>query len=51
MTRLPAILNVMNNKFCVTFHARSWIIFLSLARKGLQARLACEIEHASLYCP
>jgi hypothetical protein len=27
MTRLPAILNVINTKFCVTFHARSWIIF------------------------
>jgi hypothetical protein len=27
MTRLPAILNVINNKCCGTFQARSWIIF------------------------
>jgi hypothetical protein len=27
MTRLPAILNAINNKCRVTFQARSWIIF------------------------
>jgi hypothetical protein len=27
MTRLPAVPNVINNKCCVTFQVRSWIIF------------------------
>ena len=40
MTRLPAILNVINNKFCVTFHARNWIIFRLQGKDSRRAWLA-----------
>jgi hypothetical protein len=42
-TRLFAILNVMNNKCCGTFQARSWIIF-HLQGKPSHTRLACEVS-------
>ena len=43
LTRLFAILNIMNNKCCGTFQARSWIIF-HLQVKHSHTRLACEVS-------
>jgi hypothetical protein len=40
MTRLPAILNVINNKCCGTFQARSWIIFHLQGKHSTRAWLA-----------
>jgi hypothetical protein len=40
MTRLPAILNVINNKCCGTFQARSWIIFHFQGKDSTHAWLA-----------
>jgi hypothetical protein len=40
MTRLPAILNVINNKGCITFQARSWIIFQLQGKHSTCAWLA-----------
>jgi GT2 family glycosyltransferase len=40
MTRLPAILNVINNKCCGTFQARSWIIFHFQGKDSTRAWLA-----------
>jgi hypothetical protein len=40
MTRLPDILNVINNKCCGTSEKLDHI---SLAKKGLHARLACDV--------
>jgi hypothetical protein len=40
MTRFPAILNVINNKCCGTFQARSWIIFHLQGKHSTRAWLA-----------
>jgi hypothetical protein len=46
MTRLPAVLNVINNKCCGTFQARSWIIFHFQRNDSTHTRLASEVEHS-----
>jgi hypothetical protein len=40
MTRLPAVMNVINNKCCGTFQARSWIIFHLQGKDYTRAWLA-----------
>jgi hypothetical protein len=40
MTKFPAILNVINNKCCGTFQARSWIIFHLQGKHSTRAWLA-----------
>ena len=45
MTRLPAILNVINNKCCGTFQARSWIIFHFQGKDSTRAWLAKSSTH------
>jgi hypothetical protein len=46
MIRLPAILNVINLRYILC----EKLDHISLARRGLLARLASEVEYASLYC-
>jgi hypothetical protein len=46
MTRLPAILNVINNKCCGTFQARSWIIFHFQGKDSTRAWLAKLSTHS-----
>jgi hypothetical protein len=44
MTRLRAVLNIINNKCCGTFKARSWIIFHLQGKHSTHAWLAKLIE-------
>jgi hypothetical protein len=49
MTRLPVILNVINNKCCGTFQATSWIIFHFEGKDSTRAWLAKLSMHRRRY--
>jgi hypothetical protein len=42
-----AILNAINNKYCLSFQTKSWIIFHLQGKDFTDLLLDCEVEHAS----